>query len=516
MKELTFPQKTLDVGNKARWLMLALILLGLQFYRLPEEAWPQIYLLLAILAVYNTVSRFIHLPNIWERSAKVCYAETTMDTVFITGLVHITGGIDSPFWIFYIIVIMFSAVYYRIDITFLITFSVSLLYLLLVILAKVPMASIISSFSLRIPILFACAGFSIFLSTEIRSTVDELEFEKEKLRHLLRAFQHNMIEIQKKNNLLSEVYNISLEIGANLSLKEQLEIVVRATHNFLKADHTSIYLTEKEELKLMVKEGTGLLDAEVVKVGDALIGRCAETNEHLLIDDLSIYKEEESPFSSAMVAPLAVDKELLGIFCVASTYPKKFTEDHHLRFFLLIACRASLAIKNAKLHEEIRRMAITDELTGLYNYRYFLEILKKEVQKAKRFSSDLSLLMIDIDHFKEFNDTYGHHFGNQLLANLALELNSHLRAMDFLARFGGEEFVAILPEANKEEGMMVAERIRRAVCKKKIVKDTEPVTVSIGVASFPVDGRKEDDIILAADKAMYQAKQAGRNRSVAF
>ncbi len=124
--------------------------------------------------------------------------------------------------------------------------------------------------------------------------------------------------------------------------------------------------------------------------------------------------------------------------------------------------------------------------------------------------------MIDVDNFKEFNEKYGHHIGNQMLSSLALHLTSCIRGIDFLARFSDEEFVVILPEADKEEGIMIAERIRKSIEKAIMIENTEPITVSIGISSFPQDSKKFDEILLYADKAMTLAKEKGRNKSVAW
>lgn len=516
MKESTFPQKVLEISYKVRWLMLALIMLGLQFY--PADI-KDVYLFLSISAIYNITTRILNLSQLFERTRNICYGETIMDTFVLAGIISFTGGANSPFWPFFIIVIMFSAAYYSLGITFLVTLGINLFYILISILTNTILSDM-SLFFLKIPILFAICGLSAFFALEIRSQGEELEIEKERVRHLLKAFHNNVVAIQKKNKVLSEIYNISLRPQVDLNISSQLTNICNVVLQFLNTDIAGIWLVQKDKqsLKLTSEPKNILAFKEKVKIGEGIVGRIALKKEPLLINELSKYDplEFKDGPSSCIGVPLVVDNELLGVFLCASSHPKEFNEEEHLKFLILIACRTSLSIKNASLKEEIKRMTITDELTGLYNYRYFIETLKKEIHKAERLSGNLSLLMIDIDNFKEFNEKYGHHIGNQMLSLLSLNLTSCLRGIDFLARFGEEEFVIILPEANKEEGIMVGERIRKGIEEAVFIENTEPITVSIGVSSFPQDGNKFDEILLCADKAMMLAKEKGKNKTIGF
>ncbi len=164
--------------------------------------------------------------------------------------------------------------------------------------------------------------------------------------------------------------------------------------------------------------------------------------------------------------------------------------------------------------EETRRMANTDGLTGLYNHRYLQERLKQEVERAERYTRPLSVVMGDIDHFKNFNDTFGHPRGDKLLIAVSTTLRQLSRASDVLARYGGEEFTMILPETTAEEALVLAERVRQ--CVAALVLDTRDgqtarVTVSLGIASH-VTGCSSERLIENADAALYKAKRAGRNR----
>ncbi|MBI4057463.1 MAG: diguanylate cyclase [Elusimicrobia bacterium] len=167
---------------------------------------------------------------------------------------------------------------------------------------------------------------------------------------------------------------------------------------------------------------------------------------------------------------------------------------------------------------QLLRETITDELTGLYNFRYFQEELKNETERARRYERHLSVLLIDIDHFKHYNDTHGHEMGNVVLKTTAQALRETLRPSDFLARYGGEEFVAFLTDTDKTQGQRVAERVREAIDACQFPgEEKQPggkLTISLGGATFPENTKVAKDLVEKADKALYEAKHRGRNRVV--
>ena len=183
-----------------------------------------------------------------------------------------------------------------------------------------------------------------------------------------------------------------------------------------------------------------------------------------------------------------------------------------------LARQAGVGIENVLLHQEAQRLSITDGLTGIWNYRYFQMQMAQHFAAAVRFEHRLSLLVIDIDRFKDVNDRYGHQRGDTTLIELARRIVMHTRLnIDTLARYGGEEFVLILPETGLQGARIVAEKIREEVAATPFGEgDDEPigVSVSIGYASYPEHGLTQQALVDAADKAMYEAKARGRNRVV--
>jgi len=174
----------------------------------------------------------------------------------------------------------------------------------------------------------------------------------------------------------------------------------------------------------------------------------------------------------------------------------------------------ALCLERGRLYRRLQELSIYDPLIGIFNRRYFNMRYREEFERAQRLELDLSFLMIDIDHFKDINDTYGHLVGDVVLRAVAKLIRKNLREMDFVARFGGEEFSVILPETDKAGAIMVADRISSRVSREHIYAFDEilAVTVSVGVASFPYNALHYDVLIEIADKALYKAKLSGRNR----
>jgi len=176
------------------------------------------------------------------------------------------------------------------------------------------------------------------------------------------------------------------------------------------------------------------------------------------------------------------------------------------------------SLKNHKIvdidvYEKIKKESTHDSLTGLFNKSYLLEALTQHISLAKRHNTDLSVLFLDIDNFKEINDTFGHHTGDIVLKNVAHTISRGMRASDIIARFGGDEFVILMPNTYKTNALLLSERLRKAVKQKTItIKGiTRKITVSGGVASFPIDARKAENLLNLADSALYRAKGAGKN-----
>jgi len=218
-----------------------------------------------------------------------------------------------------------------------------------------------------------------------------------------------------------------------------------------------------------------------------------------------------------LIVPMRSKFQINGILCLAGkekAFGEHYTQEE-IRYIDIIASFASVAIENARLYE----MATLDRKTGLYNHGFFQNRLAEEIERAERYKTDLSLMMLDLDHFKRVNDSYGHIIGDNVLIEIAHTLKKQVRTFDIPARFGGEEFTIILPETDPKSALIVAERLRKAVAQLsfKVQNKTFSITTSIGVTSFVHSTSLTDDLFIEqADRALYLAKAKGRNRIILF
>jgi diguanylate cyclase (GGDEF)-like protein len=254
-------------------------------------------------------------------------------------------------------------------------------------------------------------------------------------------------------------------------------------------------------------QGRGLLG--VVRDGNSI--RLAD----LTRDPRSVgFPPGHPPMRTFMGVPIVSRGNVIGsLYLTEKEGGQLFTEDDE-NLVVGLATDAAIAIENARLFGEVQRLAITDSLTGLHNRRHFFELAEREFDRARRYRHSLSAIMLDIDHFKQVNDVYGHTIGDLVLQTLATCCLKHVRSSDILARYGGEEFVVLMPETDLIGASVAAERMRWCVEKSPVETEGGPVaiTISLGVASAAADCADLATLLRAADTALYAAKRAGRNR----
>jgi len=327
----------------------------------------------------------------------------------------------------------------------------------------------------------------------------------------------------REKKVLTEFERLSQMTDPSTGLEELYILIINSCIKGTKADGGSLFIFDEERKELSLKTAWGLDEGIIGLIKRKANEKLQLWRKQKLPQPIVNRKESESlsedfkgvsEIETGMCMPLiGRGEKLIGLITLHNKRKSRHFLDEEKRLFSTFANYSAQAIENTMLYKSTEHLSITDGLTGLYNHRHFQEQLEVEVKRAQRYDLNLSLIMIDLDHFKEFNDSYGHLEGDTLLRKIAQILKSSLRETDFVARYGGEEFAVILPETNKEGGSIAAERVRRAISEQTFGEVGAKMTVSLGVASYPDDACLRADLIKAADDALYRAKSEGRNRT---
>ncbi|MBI5418344.1 diguanylate cyclase [Candidatus Poribacteria bacterium] len=329
-----------------------------------------------------------------------------------------------------------------------------------------------------------------------------------------------------ETTIINEVNNLAVTIQEYSYLIREILTLINKIIGYQIA--FMLFIDEKEN-ELWIRSNIAL-EEEVVnmfknKMGEEIKSKFKNFDSSLvktnLISDKDEYFEQNvtikdsNEMQSYFSKILYLRNECVGLFALAHRRPQRFDADI-INTCNLILNQGLVIIDNAKLYKKTQELAITDGLTKLFNHRFFQEQLEKELHRTERYGHYLSLIMIDIDHFKHFNDQYGHQSGDLVLKEVANILKSNLRTVETVARYGGEEFIIILPETPIDSAITVAERLREKIEENKFsIKEKYPeerITISLGVASFPDDAKEKGKLIAKADGFLYQAKEKGRNR----
>lgn len=471
---------------------------------LPDK--PGLYLLLAVFLLFSLLLWPLF-SKFRVQLDKLLYVVLAGDLVFITLLVRFSGGFQSEFFLAYFLLAAAEAIYFGLGFGLVVGALSALAYILGNIdgLTHVYWMHI----GLRLFFLMALAGLVGFFS--------ERDRERREVERLNK-------ELDKKVSELSTLYEIGKSMHSTLELDKLLNAILDMVGIALHLKSTAILLSDEVtgRLKFMMAKGfpEDVTDLSF-DIGEDGVGVVAKEGRPLLLSDVSkeegfiYFKGRKTDISSFIAVPLMSKGWVLGVLCATDPLNNAFSEDD-LRLITTVAGQISIAIENARLYEETKRLAITDGLTELSTPRIFHQSLQAEVDRAERYGTIFSLMMMDVDYFKAHNDEFGHPSGDEVLKRIARILNKNFRSTDIVARYGGEEFAAIMLNATEAEALAVAERIRKDVESQEFPgnekKPKVNKTISIGVAVFPKDSEDKATLLQKADEALYMAKKGGRNR----
>ena len=377
-------------------------------------------------------------------------------------------------------------------------------------------------------------------------TNSEIQFLQSTFSLIARFIQDRILKGQllttnqtllKQTHYLSEILKISNLLKIHLSSHEILQEVARGISESIgfKRVLVSLYRSEQKHFERIA--GFGLQEEwekissikppeekilcylkEEYRIGNCYLVRNVAPTEYTILPKRGKKKETDSwqPDDALFIPLISSNNTLLGVISIDEPEDGKIPPLETLNALEILANQAVHALESAKIHSEAKHQSIVDGLTNLYNHRYFQESLSKLIQHSSISGKPFSILMMDLDNFKEINDTYGHLAGDAVLKGVGETLIEVTRKNDVAARYGGEEFAVLLEGLDSSQARMVAERIRSLIEKRVVYEESNAIplsaTISIGIASYPQHGKENKELLKVADLALYRAKQAGKNR----
>ncbi|MBO8170880.1 MAG: diguanylate cyclase [Bacillaceae bacterium] len=337
------------------------------------------------------------------------------------------------------------------------------------------------------------------------------------IMNLINALKKENLRIHQHRQLLETLYQMTNSITSTYDLNELAERILPIMRQILPTKNAFLFLKSGSTYKLKASAGeygprriTSIF--HIIKNHDNLHNH----EQDKLFPLETSGNRSDRPSHWALSIPIVYESDILGFIILCDKDRDRF-EDYKMEVIRSFSQTAAIAIKNSQLFEEVQLKAVTDDLTGLYNRRHFFELADIEMSRSLRYSNELSIMMLDIDFFKRINDKYGHIIGDEILKKTAIRLKQRLRSTDIIGRFGGEEFVILLPETNLHDAVRVGEQLRTFIQDHPFdvgIENDISITISAGVAAVTKETTTIDDLVETADRALYKAKESGRNTIV--
>jgi diguanylate cyclase (GGDEF)-like protein len=471
---------------------------------------------IGFVSVVQTLLFYLYAVKMRRFSERLLVISLGLDTITFTGLILFTGGDQSSFYLLYYLTVSFGAYFLGLQRGLLISFAVTSLYSITV--SQVSPEIATSNMLSRVIMTWALA-FGI-------GTISKYAKQSEsKLLKLLDTLNIRTTELEQSRVQIENIFGTSRMLGEILNREQLLGEISRIAGGLLGFTLLEIILVDPETggLERVSEASHGkhtLVDPPRPIRSDGVVGRVALTGHVERIVDVKscpYYISVLEGAKSELAVPMVSRGRMVGVMNFESKNMGNFTE-HDQKLVSILAGSAALAIDNARLHRQVVDLAVIDELTGTYNYRFFADRFMEEKKRAERYNLPLSLIMLDIDWFKRLNDTYGHESGNIVLRELASVAGECIRDTDQLCRYGGEEFVVILPQTSTSDAMVIGNRIRDRVDATRFGgyggTPKLHVTVSVGVTGYPDNGLTADELMSAVDSALYRAKGSGKNQVI--
>jgi diguanylate cyclase (GGDEF)-like protein len=329
----------------------------------------------------------------------------------------------------------------------------------------------------------------------------------------------------RQSQELTIFHDVAKALTSSLDLDSILQTIMEKMAEYFRPDTWSLLMVDdqRDELYFAIAVGSAseALKNLRLKVGEGIAGYVAKNGERLIVPDVMtdprfakrIDEMTKWETRSIVCFPVRSRLRVLGVIQLVNVDMEHFGDQEI--FFLQSLCDyAAIAIENARAVEKIQELTITDDCTGLYNARHLYKTLETEVYRSSRFSYEFTVVFIDLDHFKQVNDTHGHLIGSKLLAEIGYLIKAQLRLIDFAFRYGGDEFVVLLPQTGKDQALVVAKRLRDSLRTSMFCREEGldlNVRASMGVATYPHDAKTPHDIIRQADEMMYLVKNTSRD-----
>lgn len=355
-------------------------------------------------------------------------------------------------------------------------------------------------------------------TAELQTSNANLQLEIKERQEAEKQIELQKIELAKKNLELSAIYQVSSKIARTIEMPKLFFEIINAVldiDTFQTVREGGIYLVDINRMKLVACLGQKEMMSHLnsyENIEECFCGEAVTSGEIIIsqncFDEKGNFTHQvgDNRLKEKLVVPLKVKGGVAAVLFLRIPPDSSDTYIDKIHLLTVIGNQIGIAVENARLYEETKYLALYDPLTGVANRRLMDITLEKLFSAVKRYGHPLSVIMADIDHFKHYNDTFGHHAGDKILADVASLIKGEIRDADIASRYGGEEFLIILPETNKKSAMILAERIR-----KKVEARTQ-VTISQGVAAFSENMTIKENLVNKADEALYHAKQYGRNR----